>query len=317
MPTPLKFENTVLRTGINVFHKYLDMLESQITRDCIINLNSRNYREYTKTFEVKPMFSRCYLVYAEVEDLEAKYLDYLIGLSASRWVQLILKVRNREIFDSLKYHKVFSSFRFLDCYNLPKKIWHSYIRYELRINGCPEEKITEAAVTRIRNRARYKEYVLDSVLPILAQTDMSLKTINSYIQPYNGVTLQNIGFKIFDPNKSKPVADLIYRYRNYIDPVYKNIRDYLAEWFKLYDEFISGNLSEDNLLAWVATTGQKYNITYDYQARQWLDSFTRYSYEFMLVAFLTVQEMAHESRNLQLLAVYKIYRMVNSCERAA
>lgn len=312
MSTHLNFDNIVLRTGINVFHKYLDSIESQVTKDCIIHINPHNYKEYLKAFNIKPMFSRCYLVYATVEDLEPRYLDYLVGLSVSRWVRLILTVRSREIFDALKYHKVFSKFRFLDCYNLPKRIWHAYIRYELKLNGCPDSKITNAAVTRIRNRARYKEYVLDSVLPILARTDMSLKTINSYIQPYNGVTLQNIGAKVFDPSKAKPVADMLYKYRNYIDPIYKSLRDYLKTWFELYDEFIDGSLSEENLLSWIETKGQKYNITYDYQARQWLNSYSQYSYDFMLIAFMSLQEALHDTRAAQLLSVYKVYRMVNA-----
>lgn len=312
MRTQLKFENTVLRTDINVFHKYLDSLESKMTKDCIIHIDPHNYKDYLKSFKVKPMFSRCYLVYAAVEDLDTRYLEYLAGLSLNKWVQLILTIRNREVFDALRYHKVFASFRFLDCYNLTKEAWHAYIRYELKVNGCPPEKITKAAVTRIRNRAKYKEYVLDSVLPILARTDMSLKTINSYIQPYTGVTLQNIGAKIFDPTKRKPVAELIYRYRNYIDPIYKSIREYISTWLTIYDDFVQGNLSEECLMTWVANSGHKYSIIYDYQARAWLDSFSRYSYEFMLLAFITMQGALHESKSAQLLCVYKIYRMVNS-----
>lgn len=307
----LKFENTVLRTGINIFHKYLDALESQVTKDCIIHMDSHNYRDFTSICSVKPMFCHCYLVYATVEDLDQKYLEHLAGLSVIKWIQLILKVRSRELFDALMYHKVFSKFRFLNCYELPKAVWHAYIRYELKVNGCPQEKITKAAVTRIRNRARYKEYVLDSVLPILARTDMSLKTINSYIQPYTGVTLQNIGAKLFDPVKARPVAELLYKYRNYIDPVFKNVKEYVSSWFKLYDEFASGALSDETLLSWLAERGNKYNLTYDYQVRAWLDSFSRYSYEFMAIAFTLLQTAQHDNKSSQLLCIYKLYRMVN------
>lgn len=301
----------VLRTGIDIYKRYLKKLESKCADGDVYHITQNTFSEHYKSFSRRPMFSRYYLVYADISELEKKYSDYLEMLSKCSWVQLILCTKTKEAFDLLKVHKIFSSFRFLDCYGLPKAVIESYIRTELKANGCPSEKITKAAVTRIRRRARYKEHVLDSVLPILAKTDMALKTINSYIAPYNGVTIGNIGSRIFIPEKAAPVGALLYRYRWYIKDVYKAVHSYILSWFELYEEYACGALSEDTLLSWLEQSGKKYKLTYDYQVKAWLKSFSTYSYEFMCVAYTILMQAAHSNNSEQFLAVYKIYRMVN------
>lgn len=304
-------QHYILREGVNVFGSVLQRLESKVTPTCIKRVDGSNYTELSKQLKVKPMFSRYYLVYANVSESDQSYFDFLNTLALSGWVQLILTVRSKAILDEVQCHRYFDDFKVLDCYNVTIDVMDKYIYDTLIQNGCDPRYVTQAAVTRIRRRAKYKAYVLDSVLPLLAQTNLSKKTVESYISPYTGVTLQNIGVQFFNPKKQDIVASYMLRYHKHITDIYKRVSAYVDSWLKLYEEYISGRLSDETVISWIDNYGKRYDIAYEYQAQKWLKSFSSVSYEFMITVFVMLQEYKNASNNLQLTALYKIFRMVS------
>lgn len=307
--------NIVLRKGINVYGRYLASFEAKVTPSSIKHITANTYSNYLTAFNNRPMLSRFYIIYAELGKMiktDHRYIDYLKALAVMPWVKLIILVDSRETFDELKYIKPFSSFIFLNCYGLSDAVLEAYICKELIAHGAEKRIVTEEVAKRIRRRARYKEYVLDSVLPQLACTRLTIRDINRVITPYTGVSLSNFGRCFFDPKKAKPISDLMMKYRRYPDNIFAAVQEYVSDWMKIYDCFHNGTLSENNAINWVETTGKSYGVTYEYQAMQWLDSFSRFSYDFMLLVLLQLQEAAGKNANTKMLALYKIYRMVNS-----
>lgn len=300
----------ILREGVDVFRPFLNKLERGITPSCILRLNVDNQTGLAQQLVTKPMFSRYYLVYAEVREFDQKFFEYLRELSLCGWVRLVITVRGSSVFDVVRGYPFFKEFRVLDCYNVTIKVMDAYIRTSLIEQGCPPSLVTATAVTRIRRRAKYKAYVLDSVLPLLAKTNLSKRVVESYISPYTGVTLQNIGEKFFDPSKQEVIASYLMRYRRHISNIYKQVQKYISVWFELYEEYISGRLCDETVVQWVETTGSKFGITQDYQAQRWLRSFSSYSYEFMCTVFVMLEENDAASNNLQLLTLYRIFKMV-------
>lgn len=309
-----EFYNIVLRTGVDVFRPVLDRLEKDVSRNCIKHISANTQPETLKTLYTRPMFSRRIIVYASLAEDDSKYISTLLELTNLAWIQLIISVSNRILYDTLVYDSRFKQFKFLDCYRVNNEVLEQYIRYSLLKNGCDPKFITKTSVTRIRRRARFRTYVLDSVLPILAKTNLSQKVVESYIAPYTGVTLSNIGKRFFEPEKHMYVAKFLNRYRNYISNIFKSVRAYVEQWLFLFDEYASGRLSEETALDWLETSGEKFKIHYTYEVTAWLQSFERYSYDFMIFVFTELQEASHENNNCQLLTLYKIFRMVNTIE---
>lgn len=308
------FCNIVLRTGVDVFRPVLDKLEYEVSQNCIRHITASTSVDTIKALFTRPMFSNKQIVYASLAEDDSKYLETLLELSRLHWIQLIITVSNRVLFDTLRYNAKFSSFKFLDCYNVSNALLEQYISYTLLKNGCNPKYITPTSITRIRRRARFRTYVLDSTLPILAKTNLSQKVVESYIAPYTGVTLTNIGKRFFEPAKKAYVATFLNRYRNYISYIFKNVRSYVEDWLALYSEYASGALSEETALDWLKASGERYKIHYSYEVTAWLQSFSTYSVEFMLFIFTELQEASHGNNNQQLLALYKIFRMVNTIE---
>lgn len=312
----LKYKGIVLRTGVNLYGRFLDSLEQKATKNCIKNITESTFRDYIVAFASKPMFSKYYLVYAELNSLdgvEKAYFDFLEMLITIPWVKLIIKVSSYETFDKLKYIKVFKSFMFLDCYNQPKEILEKYIRRELIRYGADQSLITDDCVSCIRRRVRHKEYVLDGVLPQLACTGLTKREIFALITPYKGVTLNNFGSRFFEPERKRPIAEFLQKYYKYPDSLYKAVMAYIEKWFKLYEDYISGELSHDNIINWIDTKGKQFDINYEYQASTWLQSFSRYSYDWMVFVFIELQAVSRANSSQKILALYKIYRMVNCC----
>ena len=304
----------VLRTGVDVFRPVLDKLEQGVSSSCVKHISSSTAVETIKKLHTRPMFSSKYIVYASLAEDDPRYIATLLELAQLRWIQLIITVSNRIVFDTLRYDSKFTAFKFLDCYNVSTGLLEQYISYTLLKNGCNPKYITKTSITRIRRRARFRTYVLDSVLPILAKTNLSQKVVESYIAPYTGVTLSNIGKRFFEPAKKVYIARFLNRYRNYISHIFKNVKAYVESWLDLYDEYASGRLSEETALEWLKTSGEKYKIHYSYEITAWLKSFSTYSFDFMTFVFIELQEASHENNNCQLLTLYKIFRMVNSIE---
>lgn len=307
--------NIVLRLGINIYGRYLKSIESKITPNCIQHVTSDTYLRYVSKFNNRPMFSRFYMVYADMDSLDKvdkKYIDFLLNCSITPWVVLVVQTRIKETFDQLHFIKGFSDFQFLDCYNLSKDTLNAYIRAELLSYGASADKITEDSVNRIRKRVRYKEYVLDTVLPQLACTELSVKDINRLISPYSGVTLNNFGRCFFDPKKSKPVSEIMCNYRKYPDTIYKSVMEYINSWCKFYDIYVTGEFCEDSILQWIDSSGSKYGIAYEYQARKWLTALGQYSYDFMMFAYIQLQPFSNSSASEKMNVLYKVYRMVNN-----
>lgn len=301
----------VLREGVNVFRNYIESIERSVTPNCVKHITSDNYLQFAQQLSTKPMFSRYYLVYANVKESDTKYFDYLHSLSVCGWVRLIITVRSKSMFDLIRCHHFFRDYKILDCYNVTIRVMDAYIRDELLRCGCNPKFVTASAVTRIRRRAKYKAYVLDSVLPLLARTNLSKRVVESYISPYTGVSLQNIGTQFFNPSKQEVIASYLFRYRRYITNIYRQVQNYVSDWFELYDEYIDGRLCEETVADWVDTEGSKFGIAQEYQARRWLRSFSSLSYDFMSIVFVILEENTNASNNQQLLALYKIFRMVS------
>lgn len=306
----------VLRTGIDVFRPILDKLELGVSTNCIKHISAGTSPETLKTLYTRPMFSSKIIVYASLAEDDAKYIGNLLELANLNWIQMVISVSNRVLYDSLVYDSRFKAFKFLDCYRVKNEVLERYIRYSLLKNGCDPKYITKTSITRIRRRARFRTYVLDSVLPVLAKTNLSQKVVESYIAPYTGVTLSNIGKRFFEPEKGVYVAKFLSRYRNYISNIFKSVKAYVESWLVLYDEYASGQLSEETALDWLDTRGEKFKIHYSYEVTAWLSSFTTYSYDFMLFVFMELQEATHENNNCQLLTLYRIFRMVNTIEQS-
>lgn len=314
MVTAKGFYDLVIRTGVDVFRPTLDKLESEVSANCIKHISRLTSIDTIKALHTRPMFSKRQIVYAALADDDTKYIALLLELSQLSWIQLIITVSNRVMYDTLVYDIRFKSFRFLDCYKVTNAILENYIIYSLTKYGCNPKYITKTSVTRIRRRAKFRTYVLDSVLPLLANTNLSQKVVNTYIAPYTGVTLTNIGKRFFEPAKKIYVAKFLSRYRNYISVIFRNVRAYVDDWLNLYNEYASGRLSEETALTWLETYGNKYKIHYSYEITAWLNSFNTYSFDFMIFVFTELQEASHENNNLQLLTLYKIFRMVNNIE---
>lgn len=312
MTSAKEFKDIVLRTGVDVFRPVLDRLESAVSQNSVKHISSMTSVNTIKALHVRPMFSKKYIIYASLSEEDPKYTNTLLELSQLSWIQLIVTVSNRAVFDSLSYDAKFKQFVFLDCYKVSNAILEEYIRYSLLKNGCNPKYITKTSITRIRRRARFRTYVLDSVLPILAKTNLSQKIVESHIAPYTGVTLSNIGRRFFEPAKKIHVARFLNRYRNYISIIFKSVKSYVESWLSLYDEYVSGRLSEETALDWLETSGEKFKIYYSYEITAWLESFSTYSYDFMLIVFVELQEASHENNNIQLLTLYKLFRMVNN-----
>lgn len=308
----MSYLNLVIRTGVDVFRPYLDKLEEDVPDGYIKHVTVSTSADVYNSLHIRPMFSNHIIVYASLADDDTKYIAHILELAKLDWIQLIITVSNHLIFDNLMYDSHFKSFKFLDCYKVNKDLLEKYIRYSLLKNGCNPRYITKTSITRIRRRARYRTYVLDSVLPILAKTNLSQRVVYSYIAPYTGVTLSNIGKRFFEPEKKVYVAQFLSRYRNYVSVIFKNVRAYVDDWLLLYDEYASGRLSEETALNWISDYGSKFKIHYSYEVTAWLDSFNLYSYDFMIFVFTELQEATHENNNLQLLALYKVFRMVIS-----
>lgn len=304
--------NIILRTGVDVFRPLLDRLEKDVSSNSIKHISANTSADVLKTIYTRPMFSKKLIVYASLAEEDPKYLGTLLEIAGLAWVQLVVSVSNRVLYDSLVYDSRFRAFKFLDCYRVKNDVLEQYIRYSLLKNGCNPRYITKTSVTRIRRRARFRTYVLDSVLPILAKTNLSQKVVESYIAPYTGVTLTNIGKRFFEPEKSLYVAKFLNRYRGYISNIFKSVKSYVESWLTLYDEYASGRLSDETALDWLDTSGEKFKIHYSYEITAWLKSFSMYSYDFMLFVFMELQEASHENNNCQLLSLYKVFRMVNS-----
>lgn len=308
----MSYLNLIIRTGVDVFRPYLDKLEEDVPQGYIKHITSTTTMDVYNSLHVRPMFSKHVIVYASIVDDDVKYIMNILDLSKLDWIQLILTVSNHIIFDNLKYDSRFKFFKFLDCYKVNKDLLEKYIQYSLIKNGCNPKYITKTSITRIRRRARYRTYVLDSILPILAKTNLSQRVVFSYIAPYTGVTLSNIGKRFFEPDKKIYIAQFLNRYRNYVSTIFKNVRSYVDDWLNLYNEYASGRLSEETALEWLNTYGSKFKIHYSYEITAWLDSFNRYSFDFMIFVFTELQAASHDNNNLQLLTLYKIFRMVNS-----
>lgn len=308
------FRDIILRTGVDVFRPVLDKLESSVSQNSIKHISAMTSVSTIKALYVRPMFSKKYIIYASLAEEDPKYLSTLLEISQLSWIQLIITVSDRAVFDSLTYNTKFKQFIFLDCYKVSNAVLEEYIRYTLLKNGCNPKFITKTSITRIRRRARFRTYILDSVLPILAGTNLSQKVVESHIAPYTGVTLSNIGRRFFEPSKQVHVARFLSRYRNYISTVFKNVKSYVESWLILYDEYASGRLSEETALNWLEVSGEKFKVHYSYEITAWLESFATYSYDFMLIIFTELQEASHENNNIQLLTLYKLFRMVNNIE---
>lgn len=301
----------VIRSGVNVFGRYVRAIESKAVRNCILTPQDGVTPALISTCKTKPMFSKYYVVHLEISKLDLvdkRYIEMIKQLISFKWVILIFKISSREAFDRLRYIAPFDTFTFLDCYAVTAKVMHAYIRAELIRCGADKRYVTKTLVEHIRKRAKYKEYVLDSVIPRLAYSDLSKATVNSMIAPYRGVTVSNFGSKLFDPDKAAPVLEMLQRYSKYPDSLHKSTCDYIQTWLALYDEYVTGEFSEDSVANWLTTNGKKYGVLYGYQAKQWLRAMSTYSYEFMMLASITLRATSSSAKTF---ALYKLFRMVN------
>lgn len=310
---PEQLKHIVLRTGIDIFSGILKSVETNLNPSCIVNVDQSNYTSLA-VCKTKPMFSRYYMLYVtlhDIENVDNLYLNWITNASSINWIILVIKTDNRATFEQLHFKKPFDSFTYLDCYNVQTVILDKYIKGRLLSYGAPAQLVTNKAVVCIRRRVKYREYILDSMLPRLAATDLSRKAIYSLIAPYTGVTVSNFGMKLFDTSKAKPVAELMFRYCRYPDTLFRNTYDFIQKWFSLYSVFISGELSDSNVMDWIFTSGSAYQITKEYQVRQWLQLLSSYSYEFMCIAFAELQSAYEKKRTDKIFALYHIYKMVN------
>lgn len=311
---PERLQHIVLRTGIDIFRGVLNSLESKLTSNCIMHLNITNYSTALAVIKTKPMFSRYYMLYVTLDSLDTidnMYLNWIIEISSIKWVILIIKTGNRTTFEQLHFKKPFDTFTYLDCFSVRSDILNRYIANRLLAYGAPKYLVTNKAITCIRRRVRYREYILDSMLPRLAATNLSRNAIYSLIAPYKGVTLSNFGMKLFDKTKSKPVGELMFRYCKYPDLLFKSTYEFVNKWFSLYELFVKGELSENNMLGWVNQSGFSYQITKEYQVKQWLSLLSTYSFEFMCIVFSELQDAFDKKNSDKIFALYRIFKMVN------
>lgn len=282
-----------IRTGINVFEEVLSSLEKKVPDNYVKHITSANYSSFTDALRIRPLFVPYYLVYLTITGEEDSKLITFIKQSAGvSYIRLVIMTRSQEVFESLSTELKGFDFLFMDSYNVSDDFMCRYIRYKLHKLGLPYAALTENKIRLIRRRIRYKEYALDNSLELLARSKFTVNTIKELIQPYKGVTLSNIDRCFFDSDRSDQVAAIIFSHRFYVDSIYKSICRYLAKWFCMYDEYISGRLTHSTVMQWIEKYGsaKNFNVKYDYQAKRWLESFERHSYDMMMTIYIMLQE---------------------------
>lgn len=286
-------KGVVIRTGINCYRYLVESLRKKAGRSSQLAVNISNYRQYTDKLSHKPMFSKYYLVEVSYKD-DTGFFDWITKvLLMSTWIQTVIYVDTRDDFDKLREDLRSFDMLFYDSYAVSDEYLAKYIRKYLYLASDQRIKIDMETAKYIRRRIKYQDYLLDSKLDLLVHTDLSRKTIQRIIPKYRGVKVSTFPFHFFKQDKPREIGSFLSRYQGSISYLYRPMMDFISTWLDLYQEYLSGQLSPMNYLAWLSTSGGKYDIKYRYQLENWMYLLDRYSYELVL----TYRDLLYRHRN--------------------
>lgn len=301
-------KGVVIRTGINCYRYLVESLRAKAGKSAQISASLDNYRHFTDKLSHKPMFSKYYLVEVNYKD-DSNYLDWIHKvLLMSPWVQTVIYVDSRDDFDNIKEELRSYDLLFYDSYSVSDEYLAKYIRKYLYIASDRRIKIDMDTAKYIRKRIKYQDYLLDSKLDLLIHTDLSRKTIQRIIPKYRGVKVSTFPLHFFKQDKPREIGSFLSRYQGSISYLYKPMMDFISLWLELYQEYLSGQLSPMNYLAWLSVSGAKYDIKYRYQLENWMFLLERYSYELVL----TYRDLLYRHRNdsdfIKTLTLFKLMK---------
>ncbi|MEG2262765.1 MAG: hypothetical protein RSC68_00155 [Acinetobacter sp.] len=274
-------------------------------------ITHENYIRLQDKLLRKPMFSKYYLVEITYYD-DTKFNEWITKkLLASPWVQAVIYTSTAEEFEtaytSLKPFNV----AVFDCYNISKELLMQYIYAQVYELSAGTIKLSSYKVDIIRRRVKYQEHILDTKLSLIANSNATIKTIESLIPMYKGVKLATFPYHFFAGAKVQEVASFMLRYKHNMQSLYEPLLKFVDEWLVLYDLYTSGQLSPSNYMEWMQENGEAHKIKYSYQMDRWMILLRKYSYERLITIKLLLEGNKEKDNFDKLFIMYKILRSVN------
>lgn len=300
-------KSLVIRTGINTYRYLVRKMKKGLTPDALLTITQGNYTDYVDRVSHRPMFSKHFLLEIYYES-ESQYLEFIQNALASKWVQCVIYVSNKEAYEQLQKVLAKYDILFYDSYQAPDSVLLDYIQKSLYEQSDGKLKASLDVAKYIRRRVRFQEFLLDSKLEYLARTDLSKAAIDKAIPKYRGVKLATLPYHFFKAEKKREVASFLVRYKNNIDIVYKPIIKFVDTWLEMYDFYLTGELNETNYLAWMESHGRTFQIKYDYQMQRWLELLSLYSYEKVLTIRMLLESESGHSNYKKTVLLTKLLR---------
>lgn len=283
-----------------------------------------DYNGVDSKIKSRPFFSAQYQVFVEYARDE-EYLRHVFEWATVEWVRLIVLCPFKVAYDDIqvRFRKHNLKFDRFNSYLTEFSQKAHYIQDEFKELTLGEQELPYKYASYIASRLRGSESQLDFVLGQVSNLDkITYHTVGPLLPKQRTMGVGNFMMKVLlpDPIEVAEVIDICSRYRYYCTPLYRAVDEFVEMWLKMFDEFITGRLSELNEVAWVAEVGvgKEFKITTPMQAHKWIVLLESYSYDLMMFLKLDLIDMKRDTyfnRYVRLLQWVKTFLLIRHvCE---
>lgn len=272
------------------YHKIVtDRIVEVYPESSVVFMTQYDYINQESKLKARPFFSDSYQVFVEYSR-NGEYWKHITKWAGIEWVRLIIMCPFKVAYLDAqeKLHSVGAKFEKFNSYltDFPTKA--KFIQHKFEEITYGEKELPYKMATYIASRLRGNESQMDFVLGQLAQAQtISYRSIAKVLPAQRTITLSNFMMKLLGEGDFpyKDLLELLTRYRYYTTPLLNAMIDFTDQWFKLFEEFISGKFNSMNVLNWTSEIGhsKEFKITSTAQANDWLYMLEHYSYELMIV----------------------------------
>lgn len=279
----------IVLTALPYYKQVIERIEEVIPKSSIIWVNNNTKDETLFRLDTKPFYSDVYYVMVDLGyrmyefQKVQKYLDH-------PWVRMVFLCPSKGIYNSMrdKLIECGKGYDLFNCYGVSFFAKIAFVKKCMRSALGPDFKIDNKLVSYIAKRISGYENSLEHILVTAANgKDKITRTAIRRLMPdkkyltVNNFMLTLLTTDPVDTETVKLVKNLITRYRYYVTPLNRSVRDFFNTWEELYIEHLQGKFNELTYIHWLANNGQKYGISSEYVAKMWLNLLSKYSYEFM------------------------------------
>lgn len=294
------------------YHKVVtDRIVEVYPESSVLYMTQYDYLNQESKLKSRPFFSSDYQVFVEYSR-NGEYWKHIMKWASIEWVRLIImcpfKVAYLDAQEKLR--SVGAKFERFNSYLTDFSTKAKFIQHKFADITYDEKELPYKMATYIASRIRGNESQLDFVLGQLAQAPtISYKSISKVLPAQRTITLGNFMMKLLGEGDFpyKNLLELLTRYKYYTTPLINAMIEFTDQWFRLFDEFISGRFNSMNVLNWTSEVGhsKEFKITSTAQANDWLYLLEHYSYELMIVFRSDLQSIKQLPYRAQFIRVLK------------